>query len=488
MFYIFNLFIASALLLRFASGEKSPVISKLDISALTCSFENLTQTLFEFKRRPQVINFGLDTKILDEIILKKLRQKNVPVQLENRSAKDAAELLYRNANESAFMTFDSTRTFYNFFIRTSFINNYFTPLLFYIYAFNASYNDFEVFKHGAMSYRNSRRGNLKLEIELMEMKNYIYFVVDEGNSIRLLTFIWHMPNRCNELQLIEVNRFDKVLRKWKNSVFEMQKYENFHGCQLVIGVQRDYPAFWLPDGFGIYNYGDLTYGGYNFEMIEGLAKNLNFTIAFNPLFPNGTYAKILPTDFKLIRGSYNFHRVHWNIEVARIFLTRPYIYTRVAMAVPPGASYNGYEKLLLPFDEHTWLWILFTFFIAFLTVLVVNFTKRSIRDLVFGSKITTPSLNIAAHFFGISQSNLPREYFSRILLTIFIFYCLIIRTAWQGKMFEFMQRDMRRSELISMEEMIEKNFSFCMWPSFKEYFSNMDLVKRYETVKLSFNY
>lgn len=29
----------------------------------------------------------------------------------------------------------------------------------------------------------------------------------------------------------------------------MEKYKNFHICRLVIGVQRDYPAFWLPYGY-----------------------------------------------------------------------------------------------------------------------------------------------------------------------------------------------------------------------------------------------
>lgn len=301
----------------------------------------------------------------------------------------------------------------------------------------------------------------------------MYFIVEEGDWIRLLTFIWHTPGHCDDLRLVEVNRFDKIKKKWKSAKFEIKKYETFHGCQLVIGVDNDYPASWISDGYDRH-----SCGGYHLEMIEGLMRHLNFTIEYNILLPDNTYGKNLSTDYTLRRSSYNFNYILQNDYWSRRFVTQPFIFTRVTMAVPPGAIYNGYEKLFLPFDWQTWSLILFTFFGSFLTIFVVNFTTINIRKLVFGSNVTTPSLNVAAHFFDISQPTLPRGNFGRILLTIFIFYCLIIRTAWQGKMFEFLQKEMRKPEIQSIEEMIERNFSFCMWYDFMQYYGNMDIAKR----------
>lgn len=40
-----------------------------------------------------------------------------------------------------------------------------------------------------------------------------------------------------------------------------------------------------------------------------------------------------------------------------------------------GAEYGGYEKLLLPFDEPTWILIAFTFGVAFATVVVGKFSR-----------------------------------------------------------------------------------------------------------------
>lgn len=282
-----------------------------------------------------------------------------------------------------------------------------------------------------------------------------------------------MPNRCNEYQLIEINRFDKTSKKWQNSNFKINKYETFHGCPLVIGVYHDFPAFWFPNGIH-----QQTYAGYHLKMIEGLARHLNFKTEFNPLIKiYGNFVRNLSTDFVMLRGSYNL--IYYQRTTNLItFITQPYVFNDVVMAVPPGASYDGYQKLLLPFDYETWSLIIITFFASFITIFVLNFASRHIRNLVFGRNVTTPSLNVAAHFFGISQTTLPQGHSGRLLLTIFILYCLIIRTAWQGKMFKFMQKDIRQPEVGSIEELIERNFSFCMWPDFMRFFPHMEIVKR----------
>jgi hypothetical protein len=45
----------------------------------------------------------------------------------------------------------------------------------------------------------------------------------------------------------------------------------------------------------------------------------------------------------------------------------------------------------------------------------------------------------------------------------FIVYSLIIRTAWQSKIFEFMSQEMRKPEVKTIDEAIEKDFDFYMF-------------------------
>jgi hypothetical protein len=127
--------------------------------------------------------------------------------------------------------------------------------------------------------------------------------------------------------------------------------------------------------------------------------------------------------------------------------------------VPPGEEYNNYEKLIFPFDDDTWKLITFTFVAAFVTIFILNFTSVKLRNFVFGPNVPSPSLNVAAHFFKIGQTIMPGKSFARFLVMSYILYCLIIRTAWQSKMFEFLQKEMRKPEVQSLEELAERNFT-----------------------------
>lgn len=97
---------------------------------------------------------------------------------------------------------------------------------------------------------------------------------------------------------------------------------------------------------------------------------------------------------------------------------------------------------------------------------------------MFGSNVKTPTLNVAIALFGLGQITLPNRNFARFILMLFIMFCLIIRTTWQGKMFELLQKDMRKPEVQSVEELIEMNYSFYIIQRFSEIFKGSDILER----------
>lgn len=101
--------------------------------------------------------------------------------------------------------------------------------------------------------------------------------------------------------------------------------------------------------------------------------------------------------------------------------------------IPPTASYNSYEKMLLPFDKTTWNFLLMTFGFAFVVIFVINMLPRWIQDIVYGHMVKLPAFNVVGTFFGIGQTRLPENNFARIILMFFIIFCLIIRCAYQGR-------------------------------------------------------
>lgn len=57
------------------------------------------------------------------------------------------------------------------------------------------------------------------------------------------------------------------------------------------------------------------------------------------------------------------------------------------------------------------------------------------------------------------QFKIPRRNFARFLLLLFIIWSLIIRTAYQSKMFEFLQADPRKPRVMSLADIADRNFT-----------------------------
>lgn len=392
-------------------------------------------------------NYGCDGNFIDFLI----RNSNLEIssfKIINSNEESLIEL-----SESAVLIFNSVNDLEDFNEKVKLTNVLPAALRYFVYI-----------KSGSLV-------NLS-KLSDTQILQYQYFLINVEGSIKMMTFVWYTPNKCNSVQLIEVNNFDKSLMKWEKPNFTISKFRNFYGCQVVFGVFPDNPAF----SYDQMDNGTIYYWGYNYQMIKGLTNILNYTFRLNPFLEDEGifYFDNLTVDYLVrIAPIHVFVKNHHGY-----FLTQPYVFLNNLIAVPPGEPYTEYEKLLLPFDYDTWIVIACSFLVAFAVIFGINFMKLEVRNFVFGLNVTTPSLNVAAHFFGISQTILPGRNFARFLLTMFIIYTLIIRTAWQGKMFEFMQKNVTKQQVQSIEEMIEKNYTFYMLKGFNEFHHNTDLGQR----------
>ena len=138
------------------------------------------------------------------------------------------------------------------------------------------------------------------------------------------------------------------------------------------------------------------------------------------------------------------------------FLSDPIYSTSDVFVVPPGQTYT--EKLLMPFDQAKWIWIIVFFAVAFLVIFLIILSKSTtIYDFVIGANVTSPSLNVAGIFMRIGQMSLPPRNSPQLFFMLFTIFCFIIRTAYQGKYFEFLTSDMKKKPMASVEQIIEMN-------------------------------
>lgn len=155
-----------------------------------------------------------------------------------------------------------------------------------------------------------------------------------------------------------------------------------------------------------------------------------------------------------------------------IHMTTTFYEYREIILTTPGELYTSYEKLLLPFDSTTWLLIHITFLAAFIGIFIINKFPKFIQTLFYGENVQTPTLNVISTFFGLAQFKVPKRYLSRFLLILFVYFCLIFRTCYQSKLYEFMTTKPRRPPPKTVWDLKMQNYT--VYTSLNEsYFTNL---------------
>lgn len=221
-------------------------------------------------------------------------------------------------------------------------------------------------------------------------------------------------SNCSTI-LEEINEFNLNNQSWKNDNFGLIETTHFNGCPF-----KRYSD--TADHVLKLKLNDLYYDFY-----EILGSKLNVTILenqkFNRKFP------IIDT-LKIAEES----------DVGHRFIYK-FIEVKVTLIIHVGEEYNSYEKFYLPFDVGTWICCGIVFGSAFLIIFIINRTKNNrIQEIVYGLRVQHPGFNIVIAFFGESQNIVPTRSFGRFILIMFVIFCLIIRTAYQGVQFDLMYK------------------------------------------------
>lgn len=302
------------------------------------------------------------------------------------------------------------------------------------------------------------------ELSLIDI--YSYFILFDKDDYRLVTIEWFTRFKCNDPQMTFVNSFSKSNKKWINPLSYQRKFLNFQNCLITLDTDFD-------DSFGV----NLFYG-----TITGLVPELFHIMStkgkFIPNFqvhyihgPDTSNGQIIYPNIYMRLGSYS------KFTTGLVHFGSAFIPSEYPFYVTPGDLYSSYEKLLLPFDDTTWYYILTVFFVAFFVIFIVNLMPRKFSKYLFGSNVTTPALNVVEAFFGFGQTQEPIEISARIILVYFAFFCLVIRTAYQGVSFDFLTSEMRKKPIESIEKLVNHNYTIVTMEgsgkAFNEYIYSM---------------
>ena len=294
--------------------------------------------------------------------------------------------------------------------------------------------------------------------KIITRDTYESFLIEKNCRISLYTMTMFTENKCRAAQLIEINQFSSLERKWTTEKFFRPRIENFHGCELWLNLTPTPREPGMPFlGVRLENGQTVDADGAIVDMLDTLSTYLNFTYIHGTAVIEKAKSSGLGDDIETVC---DFPIQAIFLEIEKSLSSDPIFSLSDVFVVPPGELYTSWEKLLMPFDWQSWMWLGITFAVALFFIVLIKLRRSgSIYEFVIGSNVTTPSLNVIAIFMGIGQILLPERNVARFFFMSFILFSLIMRTAYQGKYFEFLTSVMRKKPIQTIEELKDKNFT-----------------------------
>lgn len=265
----------------------------------------------------------------------------------------------------------------------------------------------------------------------------------------------------------------KLIDTFRNGSFEKgvdfaypKKFENLLNCPITVATFED-PLSVIKKP----NSTDVS--GFDIELLQELAKTLNFKIKLNfttGLSPYGVIHENGTVDGAL--GEVVNKRA--GIAIGSLYLlsnrlkvvTNSVVYYSMPeiFVISPAKKFSGFEKLLQPFDVLVWMLVISTLSVATTVILAIKMQFQKVQSFVFGRKVNQPLVNLAIAIFGGSQPRLPGKNFSRFILMMFLILWLVLRNAYLGTMFKFLQSENRHKPVETINELFEQEFDIFVYP------------------------
>jgi hypothetical protein len=145
----------------------------------------------------------------------------------------------------------------------------------------------------------------------------------------------------------------------------------------------------------------------------------------------------------------------------------------MVLIIPPGRQFTPFEKLIYPFRKEVWLSMINTIFV---TVFMLSMYK--LFQNLAGRHFTFSFIEFIIIIVGGSQTRLPLMSHERITLVSFLLFTFVVRSLYLAALFGFMKSDKCHNPINSVDEMIESEFTFYMYPSFAQHFRDTNFYSR----------
>lgn len=322
------------------------------------------------------------------------------------------------------------------------------------------------------------------EIFRVLWRKYIYNVAamfKDGEVVQMKTF---MPfnNSCSNTSPVIVNSFSNGKFSEPHKTIFPDKFTDLVGCTMRVATYSD--------GFCViarnHSEGSVDFTGIDIEFLTAIARDLNFKIEiklskdvspWGTIYSNGTIdgaiGDVAHGEAEIAIGCYYLKRKRMQfVDSSIVYYTSPDVFV-----ISPGEKLNQFEKLLQPYDRMVWVLLLVTLLVAIVVIFVLQFQSPRCQALVLGEDNRYPITNLCIAAYGGSQAKLPRKNFSRFLLIKFVLFCLIVRSAYQGSLFKFLQMEKHHKDVETISDMIDQKFDIFVHQTHLDLFEGNEKIQ-----------
>ncbi len=347
-------------------------------------------------------------------------------------------------------------------------------------------DDFLYDGHFIIFYETANEAE-KEKIFIKFWKMYIYNVnilatnPNDSNLISLFTFMPFRDGSCENTKAIRINEFNRTSLEWKTNEYFPRKFIQFYRCPIRFGCYENAPDIVIERSASNET---LRFGGINFDIVKMLSDELNATLNATEYYPRSgvIYPNKTATGMVKVAMDNEVDVIFASIQTDRsqaLSMTGMVYRDSLVIVVPPPFPMDPMAKMFLPFTFTSWMAIGTVALLACGTVKIVEFTPKIFHEHVVGSEINRSVLDVWNMFLGGSLPMLPRADFPRFFLANFLMFTLIIRSLYQGAVFDILKRDVSAVELNTIDDIIENGLTFYIYPTLAARIEGSRIMQRY---------
>lgn len=298
----------------------------------------------------------------------------------------------------------------------------------------------------------------------------VALLTHDKNFISLWTF-FPFQEGCDNTKPKLINEFNNRNKVWKSISFFPDKFKNLNQCVIKVGTYENEPSVirHFDDGKHPKIYGAEIDTIKQIGFLINFIPNFSFYVKDSGLvYDNGSSTGLMQ---KVMEGEVDVIIGYLSLQFIRakfLSASTPFTFVPLAIVIPPGDLITPFRKLLYPFSLSVWYPFLAILVTAFIAITAAKNSSKKVYYFMVGHGITSPFMNLLGHCLGVSMKRLPQKNFARFTLMNLMIFFLVMRTCYQGILFNLLQSDVREKEVASIDEMIQKDFKFYIYNSLEK--------------------